>query len=453
MTSGPTAPSSAPALPPPAREVLDAMRAAAASPPRDLAELRRTYAQLAPRPVYEPGPGELQSLTALEALCAREPGFTARLFDRIVPAVLRAAAAYPRGVAVPLLVAGRAGRVVLPRTLVASIVAHMVFDTLGEPPGHQEARRRATFGHLLLRPESNKLAKLRCMLAYFDRLAGDAGSGPRVLPGRLTIERDVLRLPARGVAQWASDSSELAAFELAPEGGVEDSPDALQVDFANRRLGGAVLSHGCVQEEIRFSVCPELLAAMPLCDTLEDHEAIRLHGAERFANVTGYAADLAYAGDAHDSCPRLADGTPDVTLLAIDALDLRRVERGPAVQFEPEMLLRELNKAYVGFGGARPRPAHPVTIATGHWGCGAFRGHHALKAVQQWLAASAVGAALRYHTYGDARGGDLAGFTTAARARFGAVGPLWQRLRAVVPAGPPAGADPAGPWVLDALLA
>jgi hypothetical protein len=34
-----------------------------------------------------------------------------------------------------------------------------------------------------------------------------------------------------------------------------------QVDFANSFVGGGVLGHGCVQEEIRFLLCPELILA------------------------------------------------------------------------------------------------------------------------------------------------------------------------------------------------
>jgi poly(ADP-ribose) glycohydrolase len=32
-----------------------------------------------------------------------------------------------------------------------------------------------------------------------------------------------------------------------------------QADFANKMLGGGVLRRGCVQEEIRFAVCPEMI--------------------------------------------------------------------------------------------------------------------------------------------------------------------------------------------------
>ena len=35
----------------------------------------------------------------------------------------------------------------------------------------------------------------------------------------------------------------------------------LEVDFANAYVGGGVLAHGCVQEEIRFLICPELIVS------------------------------------------------------------------------------------------------------------------------------------------------------------------------------------------------
>ena len=49
---------------------------------------------------------------------------------------------------------------------------------------------------------------------------------------------------------------------------------SLQVDFANRRVSGGALEGGCVQEEIRFSVCPELLVARLILEPLQDNEAV-----------------------------------------------------------------------------------------------------------------------------------------------------------------------------------
>jgi hypothetical protein len=72
-------------------------------------------------------------------------------------------------------------------------------------------------------------------------------------------------------------------------------------------------------------------------------------------------------------------------------------------------------------------------VATGNWGCGAFNGDPPLKAVIQWLAASAEGRALRYHTFADQRVGALADFAARAQDAFPTVGALAARLLEVAP--------------------
>ena len=46
------------------------------------------------------------------------------------------------------------------------------------------------------------------------------------------------------------------------------------MDFANRYVSGSTLGGGCVQEEIRFSICPELLVSRLVLEPLEDNEAV-----------------------------------------------------------------------------------------------------------------------------------------------------------------------------------
>ena len=55
----------------------------------------------------------------------------------------------------------------------------------------------------------------------------------------------------------------------------DDGGGTLQVDFANAYVGGGVLSHGCVQEEIRFAICPELIASMLFTERLGDTEVTK----------------------------------------------------------------------------------------------------------------------------------------------------------------------------------
>ena len=116
------------------------------------------------------------------------------------------------------------------------------------------------------------------------------------------------------------------------------------------------------------------------------------------------AAAPARAGAAYGG---LAPGSSRDVYIAIDAINFRASQRLPH-QLLQAPLHRELVKASAGFGAGR-RAAWPseagaplAPIATGHWGCGAYKGHRGLKLLVQWLAASAAGRALQYHFFREA---------------------------------------------------
>lgn len=360
--------------------------------------------------------GEDLPLDGLRRLCDAEPELRARLAERILPSILRHAQGLLRS-APPTLsthTAGQSARTRLGRAEVAGWLAHLFLGTLPQPaPDHPHL----AVAPLLSAHWPQELAKLRCLLAYFDRIAEAAPAG--------TLEIERIVVAARSREAWLADASPLVPLQLHTQSAIEEAEGCRQVDFANRFLGGGVLSGGCVQEEIRFAVAPELLVGLLVSPYMRDEEAIVLRGAERFSATRGYAQTLEFAGHFADPCARDPDGTPRIELVAIDALDYRR--RDPSRQRTEADLLRELGKARAGFLG----DAQLLPVATGNWGCGAFFGDPALKAVLQWLAASSEGRTLRYFSFGDVRVGDLAGFAEAARRRHGTVGALFQRLLAV----------------------
>jgi hypothetical protein len=353
-------------------------------------------------------------LAGLRALAAAEAGFADRLRTRILPALVRYGAAATH---TPLPHReGESARTVIPRALAAGLVARIFLGNLG-PRGHDLPVVDAAV--LLATTAPQELAKLRCMLAYFDRIADEPPLGV------LEIER----IAGTGHA-WERDGSPLAPVEVDATGSIEDADHHVHVDFANAYLGGGALIGGCVQEEIRFAVAPELLVGMIVSPRMGALEAIHLHGSERFSTTTGYAFSLGYGGSFHDPCARRADGTPDTTVAAIDAIDYRR--GGASSQYSAVAIRRELDKARIGFR----RDAATRPIATGNWGCGAFLGDPAQKAVIQWLAASAEGRAVRYFTFGDRRLGDLAGFIARATTQLRTVGAVAHRLLAMPGASP-----------------
>ena len=56
-----------------------------------------------------------------------------------------------------------------------------------------------------------------------------------------------------------------------------------QVDFANKYLGGGVLGGGCVQEEIRFLISPEMILSCLFVEELDDNEVLLMNGPETFS--------------------------------------------------------------------------------------------------------------------------------------------------------------------------
>jgi poly(ADP-ribose) glycohydrolase len=135
---------------------------------------------------------------------------------------------------------------------------------------------------------------------------------------------------------------------------------------------------------------------------LESNECLVIIGAERYCNYSGYRASFTFAGDHLDKTPRDKLGRIQTVIIGIDAVHLR----SPASQYRPELVLRELNKAYSGFFvsfAANSNDAYLAKwpIATGNWGCGAFGGHKEAKSLIQLMAAAPLRKKILYFTFGE----------------------------------------------------
>lgn len=53
-------------------------------------------------------------------------------------------------------------------------------------------------------------------------------------------------------------------------------------------MGGGVLGQGCVQEEIRFVCCPELIVSRLFVESLENNEALIITGKFRIISSSFY---------------------------------------------------------------------------------------------------------------------------------------------------------------------
>ena len=242
------------------------------------------------------------------------------------------------------------------------------------------------FDSWIANPSYSSKAKFFMLMNYFER------SRIEIRGDKFEVHRLKLRkIPS--LSDWESNKTVLTNFTVHNTGGITKScgADVLQVDFANEYIGGGVLNMGAVQEEIMFSVCPELLVSLMFCSVMAEDEALVLVNAERIARWTGYNTGFKFAGDYVENCK-------GVCRVAIDAA-CYGWGLGSIEQYSDEMLLRELNKALVGFDHGYP--SAEADVATGNWGCGAFGGSIQLKSMLQWCAASVAGRNVRYFTFAD----------------------------------------------------
>ncbi|XP_063237041.1 poly(ADP-ribose) glycohydrolase isoform X2 [Bacillus rossius redtenbacheri] len=353
---------------------------------------------------------------------------SARFFTVLLPMVVQLALRLPALVTggVPLL-AQHAGRAVsLSQQQVACLLANAFLCTF---PRRNSSRRSSeyssypdiNFSRLFCSARKNStccLEKLQCIVHYFWRVC------TKMPEGVVTFSRQYVsqaRLPA-----WAGSRSLLPLLHVSSTGTIEDEGGGcLQVDFANKKVGGGVLGAGCVQEEIRFVICPELLAARLFTQELDSTEALVVVGCERYSSYTGYGDTFKWAGDYVDSTPRDSSGRRSCAIVAMDALLLDAARS----QFAPSCMQRELNKAYAGFHSPELPAGRLCPVATGNWGCGAFRGDTRLKALLQLMAAGEAGRHLAYFTFGDTGLRDDVFELHALLAKHGVtVGELWKML-------------------------
>ncbi|GFQ04717.1 probable poly(ADP-ribose) glycohydrolase 2 [Phtheirospermum japonicum] len=357
-----------------------------------------------------------------------------RLADLVLrlPALLEAHYKNAGETGLRLLKRQQPGIVVLSQELIAALLVCSLFCLFPTTNRGDKHLRPINFdglsGCLYVCYEPDLENKIKCIVHYFERVSTNMPTG------NVSFERKVLPLnnnnPSNTVYPnadfWSKSTNSLCRFEVHTSGAIEDQTNnALEVDFADMYIGGLVLQRGTLQEEIRFSINPELIVSILFLPVMDKNESIEMVGAERFSNYTGYDRSFRFSGDHTDNKGVDAMGRRQTRVIAIDALD------GPGMrQYGLESLLREANKAYCGFLLLDPNVEGGETgVATGNWGCGVFGGDVEVKVVIQWLAASeARRPFVSYYTFGVEALAKLGPFVQWVESRKWSVGEVWSRL-------------------------
>ncbi|XP_059222835.1 poly(ADP-ribose) glycohydrolase [Stomoxys calcitrans] len=324
-------------------------------------------------------------------------------FEDLLPRVIRLALRLPDLVQapIPLLKQGKCHAITLTQEQISCLLANAFLCTYPRRNTLKKKSEYSTFpdinfNRLFQSSGSAVIEKIKCICHYFRRVCPKENDRSNVPSGCVTFERRAIPLPE--LPNWSASGKPLGVtpLHINSSGTIEDQGEGLlQVDFANKFLGGGVLGSGCVQEEIRFVICPELIVSKLFTECLRPSEALVMVGCERYSNYVGYANTFQWDGNYVDNTPRDSSRRRLCHIVAIDALLFHQSSH----QYREELMLRELNKAYVGF-------FHPLStvapgVASGNWGCGAFGGDANLKALLQLMACTLTSRPLVYFTFGN----------------------------------------------------
>lgn len=335
--------------------------------------------------------------TALNLLCTEylEHCEVQHLFEAVLPAMVDLALSAPRlcTMPIPLLKSRMNHSLTLSQEQIACLLANAFFCTFPRRNSRKSEYcnyPEINFYRLFEGSSPRKIEKLKTLLCYFRRVTQ---TRPK---GLVTFTRQMLNNPPH----WESSQTQLTRLHITCKGTIEDDGyGMLQVDFANRFVGGGVTGHGLVQEEIRFIINTELIISRLFTESLEYNECLIITGTEQYSKYSGYAESYKWKDSYKDETPRDDWQRKCTEIVAIDALKYRHFLE----QFFPEKMVRELNKAYCGFYRSNANRKHLSAIATGNWGCGAFGGDTRLKALIQFMAAAEAGRDVAYFTFGDAQ--------------------------------------------------
>uniref|UniRef100_A0A8C6XV31 poly(ADP-ribose) glycohydrolase n=1 Tax=Naja naja TaxID=35670 RepID=A0A8C6XV31_NAJNA len=348
--------------------------------------------------------------TALDEFCNKvlEDAEAQHLFQSILPDMVKLALSLPTLCTKPLLLLKQKVNhsVTLSQEQAASLLANSEYSSYPD----------INFNRLFEGRSPRKPEKLKTLFCYFRRVTEKKPTG------LVTFTRQCLQ----EFPEWERSPKKMPRLHVTYEGTIESNGQGmLQVDFANRFVGGGVTGAGLVQEEIRFLINPELIVSRLITEVLDHNECLIITGTEQYSEYTGYAETYQWARSHEDDRPRDEWQRRCTEIVAIDAFHFRRF----LDQFAPEKIRRELNKAFCGFFRPGLPPHHLPAVATGNWGCGAFGGDSRLKALIQILAAAEAGRDVVYFTFGDAElMRDIYSMHTFLSERGQAVGDVYKLL-------------------------
>uniref|UniRef100_A0A673HJK5 poly(ADP-ribose) glycohydrolase n=1 Tax=Sinocyclocheilus rhinocerous TaxID=307959 RepID=A0A673HJK5_9TELE len=210
--------------------------------------------------------------TALNYLCteAMDNEEVQHLFNVTLPKLMKLVLNTPKICTqpIPLLKTRMNQSLTMSQEQIACLLANAFFCTFPRRNSRKSeyaSYPEISFYRLFEGSSSRKIEKLKTLLCYFRRVTESMPTG------LVTFTRQSLS----GFPKWESSKKQLTRLHITCKGTIEDEGyGMLQVDFANRLVGGGVTGMGLVQEEIRFIINPELMVSRLFTEALDHNECL-----------------------------------------------------------------------------------------------------------------------------------------------------------------------------------
>ncbi|KAL0281157.1 UNVERIFIED_CONTAM: hypothetical protein PYX00_002229 [Menopon gallinae] len=223
------------------------------------------------------------------------------------------------------------------RSFLASLLSHSFFSTFPKRtvkthPTLQDVNFTHFFKHL---DQPIQRAKLQSFFHYFD-LIGESDTDQ---PDCVSFSRQVMSGKQwLTIEDWLDSCLPLCPITVRNEGRIEEAEtQCLRICFSSSRIGGTVLCEGSSQECTEFCTVPELICILASVEALEDNEVLIVKDAYQVTKIVS-PREKTYI--------EKFDKPNKVSICCMDPENYTRL---PLSQLEEDNLLRELNKALLGF--------------------------------------------------------------------------------------------------------
>jgi hypothetical protein len=300
---------------------------------------------------------------------------------------------------IPLLISGYDMKEEIPKNLILSMLCNDFFcnhkdfvsqlNIKQKKLTHLEEWCNVDWYWLYSFENSVSVQRLICFLAYFDfaekvfGLKNNFYFETNVIVERITFNRNTI-INDISKCENTFNQNDINIHNKSMEN--EDNFTQSIIDFANMDFQTGQIIPSATQEEILFSIRPEMYIAMFICQRIYQNEIIVISNVNRLFDYEGYSSSFKFI--------KIVDNIDGLNenVLALDSTMFDHYLMNNVIQ--------DISKFYTGCNFCKKNYQNPC-ISTGSWGCGAFGCDRAHKFLQQILCAKVNNVKLSFSTFGN----------------------------------------------------